>query len=47
MNVVRSMPRARAVRVIRLPKAASDPDMASPIAVAASFADFIDAARMR
>ena len=38
---------ARAVRVMRLANAASEPEMASPIAVAASLADLMAAARMR
>ena len=47
LNVVRDMPMARAVRVMRLANAASEPEMASPIAVAASLADLMAAARMR
>ena len=41
------MPSAFAVRFIRRAKAASDPPIYSPIAVAASFADFTAAARTR
>ena len=47
LNVVRDMPIARAVRVIRLEKLASEPDIASPMAVAASLADLMAAARIR
>ena len=47
LKVVRVIPRARAVSVMRRAKAASDPAMASPMAVAASFADFTAAARIR
>jgi hypothetical protein len=46
-KVVRVMPSARAVRFMRRAKAASEPEIASPIAVAASLADRIAAARMR
>ncbi len=47
LNWVRVMPSAAAVRVILLAKAASDPEIASPIAAAASFADLAAAARIR
>ena len=47
LKVVRSIPIARAVRVMRLENSTSEPAMASPIAVAASLADLIEAARMR
>ena len=40
-NVVLAMPRARALRVMRLPKLRSLPDSASPTTVATSFADFV------
>ncbi len=46
-NVLRVMPSAWAVRFIRRAKAASEPSIASPMAVAASFADFTAAARIR
>jgi hypothetical protein len=46
-KVVRVMPSARAVRFMRRAKAASEPEIASAIAVAASLADRIAAARMR
>ena len=42
-----SIPSALAVRFIRRANAASDPSIASPKAVAASFADFTAAARIR
>ena len=41
------MPKARAVRVMRLANSASDPEIASPIAVAASLADLTAAARIK
>ena len=41
------IPSARAVRFMRAAKASSEPDTASPSAVAASLADFTAAARMR
>ena len=47
LNVVRVMPSDLAVRVMRRAKAASDPEIASPMAVAASLADFTAAARIR
>ena len=47
LKVVRDMPSALAVRFIRRPNAASDPLMASPIAVAASLADLTAAARIK
>ena len=46
-NVVRDMPMARAVAVIRRAKAASLPSSAMPMAVAASLADFTPEARTR
>ena len=47
LNVVLDIPRALAVLFILLEKAASLPEIASPIAVAASFADIIAAALIR
>ena len=47
LNVVFDIPSARAVRVMRLAKAGSDPSIASPMAVAASLADLMAAARIR
>ena len=47
LKVVRVMPSALAVRFIRRAKAASEPSIASPMAVAASLADFTAAARIR
>ena len=47
LKVVRVMPKALAVRFMRRAKAASEPEIASPIAVAASLADFTAEARMR
>ena len=47
LNVVRVIPSRFAVRVMRLAKASSEPDIASPSAVAASLADFTAAARIR
>ena len=41
------IPSALAVRFIRLANPASDPPMASPMAVAQSLADFTAAARIR
>ena len=41
------MPSALAVRFIRRANAASEPEIASPMAVAASLADFTAAARIR
>ena len=47
LKVVRVMPRALAVRFMRRAKAASEPEIASAIAVAASLADLTAAARIR
>lgn len=47
LKLVRVMPSALAVRFMRRAKAASEPSIASPMAVAASFADFTAAARTR
>ena len=47
LNVVRFIPSSLAVRFMRRAKAASDPSIASPNAVAASFADFTAAARIK
>ena len=47
LKVVRVMPKAFAVRFIRRAKAASEPSIASPSAVAASLADLIAAARIK
>ena len=47
LKCVRVMPMALAVRFMRRAKAASDPSIASPMAVAASLADFIAEARIR
>ena len=47
LKVVLFIPSARAVRVMRAVKAASLPLIASPMAVAASLADFTAAARIR
>ena len=47
LNVVLFMPSALAVRFMRAAKAASLPEIASPMAVAASLADFTAAARIR
>ncbi len=47
LKVVLVIPSDRAVRVMRRAKAASLPLIASPMAVAASLADFTAAARIR
>ena len=47
LNVVRVIPSALAVRFMRRAKAASEPEIASPMAVAASLADFTAAARIK
>ena len=46
LKVVLCMPRARALRVMRLANSRSVPDRCSDITVATSFADFVTKARM-